>query len=544
MPRLASLYLPDLAIDRIRRSQRPASPPRRTPRPDGDRILTSPGGGWRPGARWARETGQRDFTIRHDGWGALVTAHRDGNQDVLAAVSPAARAVGLEPGTPLTKARILVPGLDVRAADHRGDAAWLTRLGLFAARRWTPRSALAGADGLWLDLTGVTHLFGGERRMCERILRFCGRLGFNARIAVAGSTGAAHALARFGAEPLILCPSGCEADAIAGMALAALRLEEHALSAARRLGIERIGELIAMPRAPLQRRFGRALLTRLDQALGRAPEPFDPLVPEELPSVLLRFLEPIATAEAIEEAVGEAMRRLCPLLDQAGLGVRRLVLACDRVDGDIQQIAIGTVRATRDGPHLRKLLCAKIEKIEPGFGIEAMRLTALRTEPLAPQPLDGALADTAAPDPAVLVDQLAARLGASRVFRLGAVESDIPERSVRRAGALDEVSGWLPWPRPARLLFPPDPIEYVVAEHPDGGPARFNWRGKAYRVAASDGPERVYGEWWHRADAAAAVRDYFQVEDSEGRRFWIFRKGDPAIPGTGDLSWHLHGVFA
>ena len=229
-----------------------------------------------------------------------------------------------------------MPGLDVRPADHEGDAAWLARLGLFAARRWTPRAAVSDPNGLWLDLTGVAHLFGGERRLCERILAFVNRLGFSARIAVAGTAGAAYALARFGAEPLILCPSGREAEAIAPFPLAALRLEEAVLNAAHRLGLERIGELIAMPRAPLQRRFGATLLLRLDQALGRAGEPFDPIVPEEPPSVLLRFQEPIAGAEAIAEATSEAVRRLVPLLSEAGLGVRRLLLACQLVDNSEQ----------------------------------------------------------------------------------------------------------------------------------------------------------------------------------------------------------------
>ncbi|HYN46567.1 MAG TPA: DNA polymerase Y family protein, partial [Allosphingosinicella sp.] len=255
-------------------------------------------GGWRPGARWAREKPAEDPVVRSGETAALVVVHREGNREAIATACPAARALGLEAGMPLTQARVLVAGLEVRAADHEGDAAWLDRLGRFAARRWTPRAAISGPDGLWLDLTGVTHLFGGEKRMCARILGFCARLGFSARIAVAGTAGAAHALARFGgARPLILCPSGGEAEALAQMPLAALRLDEKTLGAARRLGLERIGELLAMPRAPLQRRFGAALLTRLDQALGRAGEPFDPIVPEEPPSVTLRFQEPIATAE-------------------------------------------------------------------------------------------------------------------------------------------------------------------------------------------------------------------------------------------------------
>jgi protein ImuB len=542
MPRLASLFLPDLAIDRIRRAAPP--PEAAATRRPGERVLPARGGHWRPGARWAREERPPEITLRA-GAGALVTAHRLGNRDVLAATGPEARALGLAPGMPLAKARVLVAGLDVRAADPEGDAAWLARLGLFAARRWTPRAARSGPDGLWLDLTGVAHLFGGEQRMCERILGFCARLGFAARIAVAGTTGAAHALARFGGRPIARCGAGREADAIAPLPLAALRLDEAVLSAAHRLGLERIGELVAMPRAPLQRRFGPGLLTRLDQALGRGAEPFDPIVPEEPPSVLLRFMEPIATAEAIEQAIAEAVRRLVPKLAAAGLGVRRLILACQRVDNSEQYQNISLARATRDGDHLRRLLWATIAMIEPGFGIERIRLVAARVEPLAPRPVDGALArESPSPDLALLIDRLAVRLGARRVHRLTARESDLPERSVGRIGPLDSAVGWPQWPRPVRLLSPPEPVEHVMAVHPDGGPMRFDWRGKAYRIAAADGPERLYGEWWRCAAEAEAVRDYFQVEDSEGKRFWLFRKGDPDMPGSGDLSWHIHGIFA
>ncbi|MGZ8346422.1 MAG: DUF6504 family protein [Allosphingosinicella sp.] len=475
---------------------------------------------------------------------ALVTALRSGQRITLAALDPAAAALGLVAGMALTQARLLVPGLDVRDADADGDMAWLGQLGLFAARRWTPRAAVSGPDGLWLDLGGVTHLFGGERLMCERILAFCQRLGFAARIAVAGTAGAAHALARFGGAAIVLCPEGGEAAALAPLPLAALRLDETALAAARRLGMETIGTLAAMPRAPLQRRFGPDLLTRLDQALGRAGEPFDPIVPRDPPSVLLRFVEPIATAEAIAEAMAEALRRLVDTLGKAGLAARWLALVCERVDGVEQIVQVGTARATRDGGHLLRLFRSRIETIEPGFGIERMRLTAWRVEPLGPQPIAGALAgEPPAPDLVPLIDRLAGRLGPRRLYRMSAVESDVPERSVRRVAPLAATAGWPRWPRPVRLLSPPEPIGDVLALLPDQPPRRFSWRGRSYRVRQADGPERIYGEWWKRSTEAEAVRDYFQVEDEAGRRFWLFRRGDGADPRTGDLSWYLHGVF-
>jgi protein ImuB len=335
----------------------------------------------------------------------------------------------------LAQARAMVPDVAVEEADPEADSALLESLALFAARRWTPRAAVSPTDGLLLDLDGVAHLFGGEERMARRLVAFCARLGLTARIAVAGTVGAAHALARYSAAPLALCPPGGEAEALAPLPLAALRLDERALATARRVGLAKVGDVLAMPRAPLGRRLGRVFLDRLDQALGRLAEPVDPVVPSDAPFAFLRFAEPIVTAEAIGEALGELVRRLVATLGKAGLATRTLTLLCERVDGRIESQSIGTARPTRDAAHLTRLLAMRIERIEPGFGIEAMRLVAGRCEPLAPQPVESELAgERPASDFAPLVDRLATRLGARRLFRLGALESDVPERSVARSG--------------------------------------------------------------------------------------------------------------
>jgi protein ImuB len=238
------------------------------------------------------------------------------------------------------------------------------------------------------------------------------------------------------------------------------------------------------------------------------------------------------------------MSELAGELAKRALGVRALALHCLRVDGVSQSIAIGTARATRDAPHLLRLMVPKIEEIAPGFGIDAMRLIALRAEPLAPEAFEGALAgEKVAPDLSFLVDRLASRLGARRLFRIGAVESDVPERSLRRLPPFASPAAWPAWPRPVRLLSPPERVENVVALLPDQPPRRFSWRGRAYRVARADGPERIHGEWWRARVEADAVRDYFQVEDEQGARFWLFRRGNGTDPRTGDLSWYLHGLF-
>lgn len=605
MARVASLYLPQLAIERLRRLERTAAPPERlwSPAPilppsidDEPGPCSVPrGGGWRPGARWAqgglgregeaeriaalpahqqppmRLLGRRSEPVEHPframpsdergrgqarapmpaaapgalPWGRpTVLIERIGQREVVTAACPVALALDLVPGMAAAHARALVGDLDVRDADTAGDQAWLDRLALHAVAHWTPVAAPSGIDGIWLDLTGTSHLHGGEARFCARVLRFLARIGFTGRLGVAGTPGAAHALARFGGETFTLLPPGGEAAALAAAPIAALRLEPPALAAAARFGLERVGDLYPMPRGPLAKRLGLSTVTRLDQALGRAAEPIVPVVPFEAPEVSRRLLAPISTPEAIAQVITDLVDDLVSVLRARGLGVRAAVITAERVDGADQHLGIGASRATRDAKHLVRMFGLKIDRLEPGLGIEAMRLVVPHSEPLGAR-LAGALIPDgdAPPDLAPAIDQLAGRAGDAAVFRVGLEQSDVPERAVRRLGPLSDPEGWPAWKRPVRILRRPEMLTHVVALLPDHAPRRFTWRGKPYRVTAGDGPERIHGEWWRTDRELWAVRDYFRVEVEGGQRFWLFRRGDGVVPETGDLSWYLHGLF-
>lgn len=463
----------------------------------------------------------------------------------------------------VTQARAQVPGLDIRPADPEGDAAELQRMAIAFARHWSPIVAVGDTDGFFLDLTGVSHLFGGEPAMARHIVRLLARFGFTARIAVADTPGAAWALVRHSGN--ILCPPNGHAAALAPLPPEALRIDPASVELLRRLGVDSIGALAAMPRAPLVRRFGAHIAQRIGQALGELPELLDPIVPPEHIAVERRFAEPIATAEAIEHWLARLVPQLAATLEQAGLGARSVELVADRIDGVPQRIRIGLARSSRDPAHLLRLLVRRIEQIEPGFGIDALTLHVRRAEPLGPQPVTERLDEEAAPDLAPLVDTLATRIGMARLHRCQPVESDVPERSVGYAPVLDPPErsasqdriddvrqlarvGTLPpwharWPRPARLLRRPERIDHVIAELPDQPPRRFTWRGTIHRIVRADGPERIHGEWWKRVAETHSTRDYFRVEDELGRRYWLFRSGDGEREATGDLSWYLHGVF-
>ena len=353
----------------------------------------------------------------------------------------------------------------------------------------------------------------------------------------------------------MIVPPGATATTLAPLPIRALRLSDETVAALHRLGLTHIGQLMAAARAPLTRRFGATLLRRLDQALGKVFEPIVPRDPPEVISRRLPFPEPLLTAEALSAVIARLTRSVCRRLEHAGLGARRLDLLFERVDGSVQAIRIGTARPARDPTHLARLLDERLETVDPGPGIEAMRLTLPLVEPFAHTQTGMGqtgmgqtatlLDDEVAPDLSVLLDRLVNRLGAERMYRVAPVESDVPERSVRRIPALAPPTRrtWpVELPRPARLLSPPQPVR-ALAPLPDHPPVAFTWRRKRFRVRRADGPERIHGEWWRRDAETLAVRDYFQVEDEDGRRFWLFRRGDGVDAETGDLSWFLHGIF-
>ena len=547
---------------------------------------------------------------------------------VLAAVDVVAAESGLSPGMTLAQARAMVPGLVVCPADPAGDAAALRRLAGWCLR-YAPltapdvveggRSGGIWSSGIWIDVTGTAHLFGGEVRLLRDLLGRLAEQGLVARAAIADTPGAAWAMARWGTparsaevaptpppplrgrageggkprhglggisphpnpppeggrgrvvitpssrQPVpsrhlvpprhlpvppmdaIIIPPGAQTTALASLPLDALRLPRALTDSLRVLGFEQIRDLTAAPRAPLVRRFGPLLVTRLDQAHGAVFEPIIPLVPPDLIQARLAFPEPILTADALSVVIARLTREVCEALEQAGQGARRLDLLFERVDGAIPILRVGTARASRDPRHLARMLDERLERIDPGLGVEAMRLVVLQADPLAQaqavMPNTGR--DAAHQDLGPLVDRLANRLGAASVYRAEAVESDVPERSARRVPPLSPKprTTWpADLPRPVRLLDPPQPIE-AMALLPDHPPIAFTWRRVRHRVRHADGPERIAGEWWKRDGEMRSVRDYFRVEDEEGRRFWLFRRGDGADPDTGDRRWFLHGFF-
>jgi protein ImuB len=461
----------------------------------------------------------------------FVLSISDHGRKLVAAADAKAEAQGIFPGATVADARAIIPGIEVL-----DDIPDLSDKLLKALAEWcirfTPIAAVDAPDGLLLDTTGCSHLWGGDQPYLQAILTRLQARGYDVRGATADTIGAAWALARF----------GCGSNDLFDLPPASLRLEAATLDKLHKLGLVTIGHFAHMPRSVLRRRFGPQLLRRLDQAFGREEEFLQPLQPVEQYQERLPCLEPIATAAGIGIALQRLLETLTKRLQKEGKGIREALLKAYRLDGKIEQQRIATNRPSDNAPHLYKLFELKIAEIEPDLGIELFTLEATKLEDLSPVQEELWAGDQGleARPIAELLDQLIGRFGAASIRRYLPDEHHWPERSIKPAQDLSEKPA-IPWrtdrPRPTILLPQPVPIQ-VTAPVPDYPPLLFRHQGKVHQIKKADGPERIEREWWLEE---GPHRDYYCVEDQDGARYWLFRSGH--YTGDRTQQWFLHGYF-
>ena len=476
----------------------------------------------------------------------------------LTAVNEKAEALDLQVGDRLADARAKAGTyVQVRDADPGADAEALRRLALWGLR-YTPLSSpwpeAMGGDGFFLDVTGASHLFGGEAALLKDLARRLSQFGLTARCALTETPGAAWALSRFHhGLPVILSP-GKEKQALSPLPIEALRIDTETSGTLRRLGFKTIGALIDRPRAPFAARFDVQLLTRLDQAFGLAAEPLVFIMPPALYHARRQLLEPVTHQDAIIAIMARLMQDLVPALTRDGMGARHLLLDLFRVDGAVTSLDLGLARPSRDPAHVTRLAALKLDRlasdIDAGFGFETLTLSATQVEPMTARQenlLDQIDDHDTGEREAMLIDSFVHRLGGDHVRRLIARASHVPEQAggialVAQAPAAPQQKP-LTGPRPF-LLLPKPEIAEVLALLPEGPPRRFRWRGVMRNVTQADGPERIADEWWRNSEAQDHLaRDYYVVEDEMGHRFWLYREGvqerETHLP-----RWFVHGVFA
>ncbi|WP_421865187.1 Y-family DNA polymerase [Parvibaculum sp.] len=516
---------------------------------------------------WPIERLYRDLGRRHpellERPRALARAGAGGLR--IMACDNRAKEAGVEQGQPLPDARALCPSLEVHPADSKGDREALQRIARWCIR-YTPWTAAdpvgrdGEPDGIFLDITGCAHLFGGEDALLREVRSRFEGLALTIRCAIASTPGAAWAVVRYGPHAFSIIAPGEEADALRDLPVAALRLDKPTTSGLMRLGLKQAGDLYGKPRAPIAARFGADVSRRLDEALGFEREPISPDRPDVLYRASLSFPEELTQIAHIEEAVLRVADGLCKVLLREQQGARRLELLLFRVDGEVTQFQAGTGRPSHEAAHLARLFREKLaqagDDFDAGCGIEAIALICVVVEPLSP--MQGGFNENEAHlhDLERFLDRVSNRLGRERILRLEPRSSHVPEGAVADVPALNGITpamrGWQmhtqehrasmmggTMPRPLRLLRMPEPVD-VVAEVPEGPPRIFRWRRIAHRVVRTEGPERIAPEWWR--GNKQQTRDYYRVEDGEGRRFWLFRDGlyfrDNEAP-----RWFMHGVF-
>ncbi len=511
---------------------------------------------------------------------------------LLASLTAAAEAAGLRRGMPLGDARAICPDLVTRTEDASRATVFHAALRRWAGR-FSPWAAEEGADGLVLDVTGCARLFGGEPGLAAAVAADAAEFGLTLRLGLADTPGAAWALARYagagshlahagdaidqearatrsraqkrrwergGGPPPVsarpvaavrIVPAGETLTHIGPLPVAALRLDPDEVATLQGLGLRRIADVAMLPRAHVARRIGPGVMRRLDQALGRAPEPVSPTRPDHVFALRLTFPEPIGLEADILAGIDRLLPPLCDRLNAAGQGARRVRLTLLRTDGKAERREVGLARPAGQPQAIRPLLALQLGAIDAGFGIEVIRLEATAVEPLSPRQHRGQLAvtETAATRKpagdteaiADLLGRLGARLGIEALIRLHPADSHIPEKAASEMAAAFSTAA-ANWPFPAAprpvTIFPPEPL---TPRDPDTPPATFLWRRRPRRSAATFGPERIAPEWWLDDPIwRSGPRDYWRVETEEGERLWIYEsKGGEISPG-----WFAQGLFA
>jgi protein ImuB len=491
---------------------------------------------------------------------AIVVAKQNNALQIYAMDDAAAR-LGLEIGLPLANARAICPHLKVFDADQAADLGTLNDIADWCDR-FTPLVALDAPHGLFLDITGCAHLFGGEVALMQTICSALTRQGFAVSAAIAANSVCARTI-RSHAHGRIVRP-GEEANAVRPLPLFALGAEEAITRGLRRAGLKTIGDVAARERHEITARFGAGFTTLLEQALGQGDAPISPRKP--LPDYIVekRFAEPVSTDQVISASLSRLAQMLVAAMDRQGKGARRLEASFFRTDGAVRAIAVDTglpvTRAAIIDRLFRERLDALRDPLDPGFGFDLIRLSASRTEIVVQQQrdLDAHVHDN--DELASLIDRIAARIGGKRVVVHLPEDTHIPERADLAVPAQHHLGAAMQaaWParvagepplRPLRLFEKPEPIKVPFAMVPDGPPHRFTWRRANHVVVRVEGPERVAMEWWKQGDATL-TRDYFRVEDEAGLRFWIYRDGlygSELADEEGEpvpANWFVHGLFA
>lgn len=444
---------------------------------------------------------------------------------------------GIVSGMSLAEALALA-SIPYEKHDPLADDAALLKLAA-ACEEFSPMVGVERPDTLCLNITGLDVLFGSERSLAEQAVNAFRRQRISVRAAVAGTLGAAWALANYGRERTAIVPSGMESKALYELPLQALRLSEQSVETLYELGIERIGELMKLRRNTLVSRFGPDVIRRIDQATGAIPEPVTSYRPPPDIAAEVSLEYPAQDRLQVEAILSELAERIAKMMAARQLGAIQLECRLQCENAEPVTFLIGLFRASAIPRHLLGLIRTRLEQVRLPSPVTAIRLSVLTAVPIEPEQQE--LFDVAGNERrrqvALLVDRLSSRIGREAVVRAVPRADAQPECAFRLqplTGARPrkvKADRWRSLPRPARLEPEPVPLN-ILSVAPDGPPIQFQYGG-LHRIVHAWGPERIQTGWWR---GQYVQRDYYRVETTTGQRYWIFRR-------LHDAKWFLHGAF-
>jgi protein ImuB len=471
---------------------------------------------------------------------AFVVVESTANRQIVTAISPEVPQT-MRLGMTLAQARAHCADLAIAQAEPEKDHRSLEALGYWLMR-FSPNVAVCPPSSIYLDATGLELLFGNLHTLAGRVDAALRQLRLNASVAIGPTPGAAWALAGFGRESPVVVGDENLATILCRLPPEALRLEPATAESLHALGIGTIGILLRLGRDDLTARFGPAILHRIDQAMGAIHEPLNWL-PHRTPiRAELEFDGIVESLETLHLALREVLDRVVESLIHRGLGARQLQLILRRSYAPPVEKTVGLLRSSRDAAGLFILLRQALESLETDDGFNAISLSVTSAQRLGAQQaaLIGGDVERNAAELDHLIERLGARFG-EVVEWAQPIEAHLPERAfsygkearvqpVVTIGKTPPVAS-----RPLCLLPLPCAIGVIVmpSQSRDGQPIAFTHNDQVHRLIHVRGPERVAGQWWN---GSGKTRDYFDVVDSAGGRFWLFR-----VMETN--RWYLHGVF-
>ena len=514
---------------------------------------------------WHRRPELRDKPV------ALI--EQRGGSALVTFCCPLAAGAGVRPGMARAEAVAIQRHLLLCEEDPAKDRQALERLAEWA-ERYSPIVSLEEAavpQSLLLDITGCAACFHGEDRLAQQAARELRGRGWDARVAVASTLGAAWGVAHVSGEWRVasgeqnaeqdalpafrLVPSAETEQALGPLPLSALRLPEGAVATLAALGIERIGQLVSLPRSGVPGRFGADVLRRLDQAMGHLPEVIVPHQPVREIQASCSFAQPTDRIDVVRHAADRLLERIEATLRSRNRGARKLEcwLYHEALTPEAPPVCIevGLFRPSGSARHLSKLLGARLERVRIAEPIVRLCLRVPSVEFMVQRQFELFDADASQLEElGDLIDRLASQFGSEAVTFARLVEDCQPEYACRFEPAIAK-SANSKNPGKHKSITPPVAAEAVIEGHrpllvwpvplpihvvavlPSGEPRQFVWLGREYTVSQCWGPERIETGWWRGHDVQ---RDYYTVATDVGTRLWLFRRHQ-------DNHWFLHGCF-